>query len=186
VKQGGGVARRYAMALRSLAAEAGRLEPVAQELARFERVLGEDAALRQALLQPWVKAAAKREIVTRVADALSLSPLCRNFLALVAQQRRLGLLSEIAAAYRALVDETAGRARARVRSAVPLTDAQRAAIRERLGRRLGRTVLLETEVDPSVIGGFVAEVGTRLWDASLVGQLRRLRDRITSETGGTA
>jgi F-type H+-transporting ATPase subunit delta len=186
VKRGGAIARRYAKALRFLAAEAERLEPVAQELIRFERVLADEAALRAALLQPWVKAAAKRAIVTGIAERLELSPLCRNFLALVAQKRRLALLPEIVSAYRALVDEAAGRARARVRSAVPLTDTQRAAIRERLGRRLGRTVLLETEVDPSLIGGFVAEVGQRLWDASLVGQLRRVRERITSDAGGTA
>jgi len=186
MKRGGAVARRYAKALRALAAEESRLEPVAQELVRFERVLADEAALRQVLLQPWVKAVTKRAIVQSVAAELGLSPLCRNFLALVAQQRRLGLLPEIASAYRALVDEAAGRARARVRSAVPLTDAQRAAIRERLGRRLGRTVLLETEVDPSLIGGFVAEVGQRLWDASLLGQFRRLRERITSDAGGTA
>jgi F-type H+-transporting ATPase subunit delta len=175
MKRGGAVARRYAKALRALAAEESRLEPVAQELVRFERMLADEAALRQVLLQPWVKAVTKRAIVQSVAEQLGLSRLCRNFLALVAQQRRL-----------ALVDEAAGRARARVRSAVPLTDAQRAAIRERLGRRLGRTVLLETEVDPSLIGGFVAEVGQRLWDASLLGQLRRLRERITSDAGGTA
>ena len=76
--------------------------------------------------------------------------------------------------------------RARVRSAAPLSDAQRAALRERLGRRLGKTVLLDTAVDPSLLGGFVAEVGSRLLDMSLRGQLRRLRERLAGDAGGIA
>lgn len=178
MKRGAAVARRYAKALRALAAAESRLEPVADELATFERLLAGEAALRDALTQPWVNAATKRAIVTAVAERLGLSPLARNFLALVAQRRRLDLLPDILAAYRALVDEAAGRVRARVRSAVPLSEAQRAAIRERLGRRLGRTVVIETEVDPALLGGFVAEVGSRLLDASLTGRLRALREQL--------
>jgi F-type H+-transporting ATPase subunit delta len=119
-----------------------------------------------------------------VADRLGLSPLTRNFLALVAQRRRLDALGEILAAYRARVDEAAGRTRARVRSAAPLSDAERAGLRERLGRRLGKTVLLDTEVDPNLLGGFVAEVGSRVLDLSVVGQLSALRDRILKGAGG--
>ena len=178
MKRGTAIARRYAKALRALAAEESRLELVAQELVRFERAMADEAALRDVLLRPWVPAGAKRTIVAAVGERLGLSPLARNFLGLVAQRCRLELLPEIIAAYRALVDEAAGRARARVRSAAPLSDAERAAMRERLGRRLGKTVLLETEVDPSLVGGFVAEVGTKLLDASLIGQLRALREEL--------
>ena len=123
------VARRYAKALHALAVQEGRLEPIAQDLLRFDRVLADDAALREVLLRPWVQAGTKRTVVTAVTERLELSLLTRNFLGLLAQRRRLTLLPEVIAAYRALVDEAAGRARARVRSATPLTDAQRAAIR---------------------------------------------------------
>ena len=176
--RGAAVARRYAKALRGLAAEAHRLEPVAEELARFERLLATDPALREVLLRPWVKAVTKRSIAKAVAERLGLSPLTQNFLALVAQRRRLPLLSEILTAYLALVDEAAGRVRARVRSAAPLTDRERETLRERLGRWLGKTVFLDTEVDPTVLGGFVAEVGGRVLDASVAGQLTALRERI--------
>lgn len=178
MRRGAAVARRYAKALLALAAAQSRLEPVADELSTFERLLGDEPALRKALTQPWIKAATKRAIVTGVAERLGLSPLARNFLALVAQRRRLELLPDVLAAYRTLVDEAAGRARARVRSAVPLTEAHQAALRERLGRRLGKTVLLETAVDRSLLGGFVAEVGSAILDASLTGQLRALRDQL--------
>ena len=186
MRQGAAVARRYAKALRGLATEARRLEPVADELAQFERLLETEAALREALLRPWIKATTKRALVVAVADRLGLSPLTRNFLALVALRRRLPVLSEILAAYRALVDAAAGRARARVRSAAPLADAERAALRERLGQRLGKTVLLDTEVDPALLGGFVAEVGSQVLDASVAGQLRALRAQIIKGVGGAA
>jgi F-type H+-transporting ATPase subunit delta len=186
VKASAPVARRYAKALFGLAREAGRLDATADELGRFAAVLGAERELRRVLSWPWVKAAAKRSLVVTVADRLELSPLARNFLALVAQRRRLPLLAEILAAYRALVDATAGRVRARVRSAAPLGEAERAALRERLGQRLGKTVLLDTEVDPALLGGFVAEVGSRVLDASIAGQLRALRERLITGAGGAA
>jgi F-type H+-transporting ATPase subunit delta len=186
VKRDAAVARRYARALHDLASEARRAEPVADELAGFEQLLSGDKALRDALLRPWVKASTKRAIVLEVAGRLGVSPLTRNFLALVAQRRRLDVLGEILVAYRARVDEAAGRIRARVRSAAPLSDAERATLRERLGRRLGKTVLLDTEVDPTLLGGFVAEVGSRVLDMSVAGQLAALGDRITKGAGGAA
>ena len=138
MKQDAAVARRYARALHALASEAGRAEAVTDELAAFDQLLAAEPELREALLRPWVKAGTKRGIVLEVAGRLGSSPLTRNFLALVAQRRRLDLLGEILAAYRARVDEAAGRSRARVRSAAPLSDAERGALRERLGRRLGQ------------------------------------------------
>ena len=186
MKRDAAVARRYARALHALASEARRAEAVADELAAFDRLLSTERELREALLRPWVKSGTKRGIVLEVAGRLGLSPLARNFLALVAQRRRLDILGEILAAYRTSVDEAAGRIRARVRSAAVLSDAERAGLRERLGRRLGKTVLLDTEVDPSLLGGFVAEVGSRVLDMSVAGQLGTLRERLIKGAGGTA
>ena len=186
MKRGAAVARRYARALHALASAARRADAVADELAGFAHLLSTERELREALLRPWVKAATKRGIVLEVTARLGLSALTRNFLALVAQRRRLDLLGDILAAYRATVDEAAGRVRARVRSAAPLPDAERAVLRERLGRRLGKTVLLETVVDPELLGGFVAEVGSRVLDMSVAGQLAVLRERIIKGAGGAA
>jgi F-type H+-transporting ATPase subunit delta len=179
VTPGGAVARRYAKALFPLAAEGHQADAVTEELGRVERLLQGDATLREAIARPWVKASDQRALVLAVADSLRLSPLTRSFLTLLAQRRRLPLLGAVLAAYRQLTDEAAGRLRARVRSAAPLSNAERTAVRERLGRRLGKAVLLETEVDPALLGGFVAEVGGLVLDASLKGQLVALRERIT-------
>ena len=186
MRRGAAVARRYAKALWELASQEGRLEAMGQELLRFERTLADEPDLRNVLLLPWTTAATKRAIVVAASERLGLSTLARNFLALVAQRRRMALLADIREAYQALADQAAGRVRARVRSAAPLNDAQRAALRERLGKRLGKTVLLDTAVDPSLLGGFVAEVGSRLLDMSLRGQLARLRERLAGDAGGIA
>jgi F-type H+-transporting ATPase subunit delta len=186
VKRDAAVARRYARALHALASAERRAEAVADELAAFDQLLSTERELRDALLRPWVKATTKRGIVLEVAARLGLSPLARNFLALVAQRRRLDLLGEILVAYRARVDEAAGRIRARVRSAALLSDPERAALRVRLGRRLGKTVLLDSQVDPALLGGFVAEVGGRVLDLSVAGQLAALRERLITGAGGAA
>jgi F-type H+-transporting ATPase subunit delta len=186
MKAGAAVARRYAKALWMLAREQSRFEAVGQELQAFQRVLADEPRLRDAVLLPWVKATTKRAIVAAVAERLGLSPLTLNFLALVAQRRRLALLPDIVDAYFRLVDAAAGRVRAHVKSAVALGEAERAALRERLGRRLGKTVLLDTEVDAGLLGGFVAEVGSRFLDMSLRGKLAALRERLTRDSGGAA
>ncbi|HZP91161.1 MAG TPA: ATP synthase F1 subunit delta [Actinomycetota bacterium] len=186
MRPGAPVARRYAKALYSLAVEARQADLVAEELARFEGLVAGEPALRDVLRRPWVKAAAKRAMVLEVATRLGVSPLTRRFLALVAQRRRFELLGDILAAYRARLDEAAGRIRAHVRSAAPLDEATRASLRDRLGRRIGKMVLLDTEVDPRLLGGFVAEVGGRVLDLSVAGQLGALRERITRGAGGTA
>ena len=186
MKPASAVARRYAKALASLAREADRLEPVGEELATFERALDAEPTLGEVLRRPWVQGALKRRLVGEVAAHLGLSPLAHNFLALLAQRRRMALLPEVRTAYRALVDEAAGRVRARVRSAAPLGEAERAAIAGALGRRLGKAVQVDAEVDPALLGGFVAEVGSQVWDASLTGRLGALRERFIQESRGTA
>jgi F-type H+-transporting ATPase subunit delta len=176
---GAAVARRYAKALYGLAAETQQPDAIAEELARFERLLDSEPELEAVVLRPWVKASVKRDLVLAIAGPARISALSRNFLALLAQRRRLPLLPAILAAYRTLADVAAGRVRARVRSATPLSPNERNAVRERLGRRLGKAVLLETVTDPALLGGFVAEVGSLVLDASIKGQLVALRERLT-------
>jgi F-type H+-transporting ATPase subunit delta len=169
----------YARALHDLARERGQTEPVARDLARMVEVVAGDRALREFFERPWVSRAAKRAAATDVAARLELSPLVRDFVGLVARQGRAAHLDAIAEAYRALVDHDLGRIRARVRTAVPLTDAERDALRTRLGQRMGaREVILEEQVDREMLGGFVAEIGSYIVDGSLDGQLARMEERL--------
>jgi F-type H+-transporting ATPase subunit delta len=163
---------------------------IGRELDEVARAVAGDSELGRFFARPWIGAAVKRAVAMEVASRLGVSALTRDFLGLVARQGRAEHVDVIAAAYRRLVDEAQGRVRARVRTAVALTDGERQALRERLARALerrgrGRTgggpspeVVLEEEVDPGLLGGFVAEVGTFIVDGSLDGQLAQIRNRL--------
>ncbi len=179
MKAGPGVGRSYAKALFELARERNQADAVARELDTVADVLGREAELRAFFSRPWIAAAAKRDAAAEVASRLEVSPLTRDFLALVAAQGRAEHLGAIVAAYHGLQDEAAGRVRARVRTAVPLSAAERASLAERLGRAVeGKQVVLQEVVDRGLLGGFVAEIGSVLVDGSLDGQLARMRERL--------
>lgn len=179
MKASPGVARSYAKALFELARERNQVDAIAGDLHAIKEQLATNADLRAFFARPWVASAAKRAAAAEIASRLGVSPLARDFLALVAAQGRVDHLETITAAYRELEDEAAGRVRARVRTAVPLSDAERSALAGRLGRVLGgKQVVLEEVADRELLGGFVAEVASLLVDGSLDGQLARLRDRL--------
>jgi F-type H+-transporting ATPase subunit delta len=179
VKASAGVGRSYAKALFELARERHQIEAIARDLATIGELFGRDAELRAFFARPWIVSSTKRATAGEIAARLEVSPLARDFLALVAAQSRVDHLEAITAAYRELEDEAAGRVRARVRTAVPLGEAERSALAGRLGRVLGgKQVVLEEVADRELLGGFVAEVGSLLVDGSLDGQLARLRDRL--------
>jgi F-type H+-transporting ATPase subunit delta len=181
VKGSTAVAKSYAKALFDLATERGQAEAVGREIDAIAHLVRDHPKLAAALSRPWLGAHVKRATAIEIANRAGISPLARDFFALVVTRGRADHLDAIAAAYRELADAAAGRLRARVRTAVALTEEERRTLAARLGRELGgRQVILEEVVDPTLMGGFVAEVGSRVLDASLDGQLARLRQRFTT------
>jgi len=181
VKQDHATATAYAKALFAVAKERNVTDAVAADLARVVDLFDHEAELRRFFALPWVAAPAKRSAATELAARLELAPLTRDFLALVAAHGRAAQLAAIAVAYRNLADEALGRVRARVRSVVPLTAEERTSLASRLRGALGgRDVVLDERVDASLLGGFVAESGSVVVDASLDGQLARLRQRLVA------
>jgi F-type H+-transporting ATPase subunit delta len=169
----------YARALHDLAKERQQTEAVVRDLEAIVGAVEGDAELRDFFTSPWVPAAAKRTTAMEIAARLELSPLVRDFVGLVARGGRAQHLSAIAAAFRDMVDVDLGRVRARVRTRVALTDAERDALRARLGTAMGgKQVMMEEEVDAYLLGGFVAEIGTYIVDGSLDGQLARIEERL--------
>jgi F-type H+-transporting ATPase subunit delta len=169
----------YARALHDLAKERQQTEAISRDLQTIVGVVEGDAELRDFLASPWVPAAAKRTVALEIAARLELAPLVRDFVGLVARGGRAQHLAAIAAAFRDMVDRDLGRVRARVRTRVPLTDAERDALRARLGAAMGgKQVIMEEDVDEYLLGGFVAEIGTYLVDGSLDGQLARIEERL--------
>lgn len=199
MKSAAGVAKPYARALFSLARERNQAEAIARDLDTVVETLAGAGALREFFARPWIGRAARRGAALDLAGRLGVSPLMGDFIGLVAERGRAGHLEAIAATYRTLLDEDQRRVRARVRTAVPLTDAARAALQERLaralaaeaGRRAGGDaagpaprvpveVVLEEVVDGALLGGFVARIGSYVVDGSLDGQLARIRHRLAT------
>ncbi|MGH7344414.1 MAG: ATP synthase F1 subunit delta [Candidatus Rokuibacteriota bacterium] len=179
MKASPGVARSYGKALFELARERDQVDVIARELEAIAAEFASSPELHAFFARPWVTAAAKRAVAAELATRLQVSKLAGDFLALVAAQGRADHLEAIVAAYRELHDEAEGRARARVRTAVPLSDADRSALAGRLSQALGgKQVVLEEVADRELLGGFVAEVGSLLVDASLDGQLARMHRRL--------
>jgi F-type H+-transporting ATPase subunit delta len=179
VKHSGAVAKSYAKALFALARERHQVEAVGKELESVATMMAQQPELFAFLSRPWIAAPAKRGAAVEVATRLTVSPLVRDFLGLVATRNRADHLAAIAAAYRALDDEAQGRVRVKLRTAVALTDPEREGLSTRLSRMLGgKTLLIEESVDSQLIGGFVAEVGSMILDGSLDTQLNRMRDRL--------
>ncbi len=173
------VAKSYAKAIFELARERNQADQIQAELDRAAEAVASAGDAADVLGRPWISAAVRRRLADEIGARLEVSKLTRDFLGLLAAQGRADHLAAIASAYRTMHDAAQGRVRARVRTAVALTDADRNALAARLQRALGgKRVIIEEVVDKNLLGGFVAEIGSLIVDGSLDGQLARMRERL--------
>ena len=172
-------ARRYARALFSLAKEEGRVAEIRQELEQLANLLAESEDLHHALFRPLHPVAERRAVLREVADRLGFSATARNFFSFLVDQRRLVDFEGIREGYERLADAAAGRAKAEVVSASPLSDEERERLRRALSARTGREVEIDVDVDPSLLGGVIASVEALVFDGSLRTQLAQLRVSLT-------
>jgi F-type H+-transporting ATPase subunit delta len=170
-----GLAERYAVALFDLADERKALDAVAGDLRSLRGLLRESADLSRLIRSPVLSRDALGRAIAAVAQAAGLSPIIRNFLGLLAQNRRLMALPEIIERFLTRLAERRGEVTARVLAAQPLSAEQRAAVDEQLRKAVGRKVAIDVEVDPSLLGGLVIRLGSRMIDASLKSKLYRLQ-----------
>ncbi|MBM4384807.1 MAG: ATP synthase F1 subunit delta [Deltaproteobacteria bacterium] len=170
--------RRYARALFSIASEDGSVAAVRAELRGLGALLEASPELRDVLLQPLHSAAERRRVLEGVAEKLGASSLLRRFYSYLIDQRRLVAFDQIEAEFVRLADEAAGKKKARVKSAQPLSADQQARLARALSARAGTTVELEVEVDPALVGGLVAQIGDTVYDGSLRTQLTQLRSTL--------
>jgi len=168
------IARRYAAALFASAAAQAQVDRVQAELESARGTLEAHADLREVLGHPEIPVLRKQEIIRRV--FAGFEPLSLEFLALLVQRRRHAYLADIADEYSRLADEARGVVRARVASAVAMTDAQRERLRRALARKTGKTPRVRFEVDPSLLAGLTVTVDNEVVDASARGRLERMRE----------
>jgi len=137
--------------------------------------------MRDALTHPAVPSDTKQRVVTELADRLQLELPLRKLLVMLAERDRLALLPDLVDVYRERLLEYQQVVRAEVTTAAPLTGERIDALRDRLAHATGRTVRMTTKVDPALIGGVVARVGSTVYDGSVATQLARLREKLLQD-----
>jgi F-type H+-transporting ATPase subunit delta len=170
-----GLAERYAAALFELADERRDLDAVAGDLRALRAMLHDSADLLRLVRSPVLSRADQGRAIALVAETAELSQLTRDFLAVVARNRRLFAVPAMIEAYLAKLAARRGEITAEVTAAQPLTDAQNNALTEQLRRVVGGRVAVDLRIDPSLIGGMVVKIGSRMVDGSLRSKLQRMR-----------
>jgi F-type H+-transporting ATPase subunit delta len=165
---------RYASALFDLASEAGTVTAVENDLESLDQGLHESAELRALIKNPEVSREAMGRVLAGLAQAMALSPLTARFLGVLAANRRAGELPAVIRAFAMIAAAQRGEVTAEVASAHALTDEQIATLETKLRAREGRTVKLQTRVDPDLLGGLVVTVGSKRIDSSIRSRLNSL------------
>jgi F-type H+-transporting ATPase subunit delta len=167
----------YAEALFEAALERDELEAVLGELREFSNALEESEELRLFFYGGQIPEREKRRAIDALTEGMALST--RNFLKILSDNGREEILDEVLLRYEGLVKEHLGRVEVEVTTAVELTDDELDRIKERLARSLeGREVILQTSVDPNILGGAVFRFGGRMIDSSVRGRLASLREEM--------
>jgi F-type H+-transporting ATPase subunit delta len=175
------LAERYAGALVDVALENKQADQVKQELSAFAAMVRESAELQAFLANPSIARASKHAAIEQIVARMGASRTLRNYLFVIVDQRRAGLLVEIEQAFSRLLDARQGITQAAVTSASALTDSERAELVAVLGKLTGEKVQAQFATDPALIGGAVVRIGSTIYDGSIRTQLERMRARMISE-----
>lgn len=172
-------AKRYARALFDVAlAEQHDVAAVGQELAGFAGLVSSHETLQRVLANPAIPAARKRAVVEQLLAHGRVAPVVSRVLLLLAERDRLLLLPDLADAYQSRLMDHQQVVHAEVTTAMPLTDDRVAALQQGLTQVTGRQVHLGIRVDPSIVGGAIARIGSTIYDGSVTTQLEKMRQRL--------
>jgi F-type H+-transporting ATPase subunit delta len=177
------IAGRFARALFDVAVKEGDPRRVEGELADLVELLASHDLLRKALTNPVIPLDRQRGMLAALGDRLGWSPVFARTIDLLVEREAIGVLPDLLDRYRRRLMDHLGIARAEVTSAVPLPPDRVDAIGAVLAARTGKQVTVETRVDPALIGGVVARVGSTVYDGSVIRQLERLREKMVEGAG---
>jgi len=169
---------RYARALFDVALKESDPSHIEQELSSVEALVKGHADLQNVFESPSVPPHAKKAVVQALVERAQFSPSVGKLLVMLAERDRLTILADIIESFRAQLREQQRVLEAEVTTAVPLDSEQQAALQRRLGAATARQVTLTAKVDPALIGGVVARIGSTVYDGSLATQLAKLKGRL--------
>ena len=169
---------RYASALFELAQEQSQLQPVENDLIGLQALLDESEDLRRMVRSPVFTADDQGKALDAVLTKAGVSGLTMNFMKLITRNRRLFAVPEMIKAFRSLAASARGEVEADVTSATALSDGQAEALKETLKASIGKDVRINAKVDPSLLGGLIVKIGSRMIDSSLRTKLSTLKTRM--------
>jgi F-type H+-transporting ATPase subunit delta len=170
-----GVSGRYATALFELARDAKSVDAVKADLDTFDAMLNESADLKRLVSSPVFSADAQLKALDALLERVEIAGISANFLRVLTGNRRLFAVGDVIRAFRALVAKYKGETDAEVTVAEPLTEKNLDALKAALKAVTGKDVALNVKIDPSIIGGLVVKVGSRMVDSSLRTKLNSIK-----------
>ncbi|WP_029583141.1 F0F1 ATP synthase subunit delta [Bradyrhizobium sp. URHD0069] len=170
-----GVSGRYATALFELARDEKSVDAVKADLDKFDALLNESADLKRLVRSPVFSSEAQLKALAAVLDSAGISGISAKFLKVLTANRRLFAVSDVIRAFRALVAKFKGEATADVTVAETLSDRNLDALKTALKSVTGKDVALNVKIDPSIIGGLVVKLGSRMVDSSLRTKLNSIK-----------
>ena len=171
----GGLAERYAHALFELAQDQSLVDAVSADLASLRHAMETSPDLRRLVRSPVFSAGDQEKALKAILETMGANALTIKFVLLLAQKRRLRVLAQIMAAYEHMIATSRGETEAEVIAARTLSDAEIAELKSVLKSRLGKEPRLHSKVAPTLLGGLVVKVGSRMIDSSLRTKLDGLR-----------
>ena len=169
------VAGRYASALFELATDEGKVAEGEGDLAKFQALSDESPDFVRVLRSPVISSEEQEKAISAVLSKAGVSALTINFFKLLAKNRRLFAADDIARDFQSFAARARGEVRAEVTTAAPLADAQVADLKAALKASVGKDVTLVQKVDPSLLGGLVVKMGSRMVDSSLKTKLESMK-----------
>lgn len=173
------IAARYATALLDVSLKEGDPHATAKDLAAFVELMTTHHDLAQVLTNPALPAHKKEAVARALAERGGLTPVVARTLVLLASRDRLGLLPDLLAAYGERLLDREGVVRAEIATAAAVAPERLQNIERGLAAATGKRVTIDTRVEPSIIGGVVARIGSTVYDGSIATQLRKMKEAIT-------
>ena len=171
-------ARPYARAIIDAAGSPQKANEIRGELMRFEAALKSSEDLRELYANPGIDLETKLNITQRLASKAKLSELAAKTLEVLVRFYRINDLPAILSALQSYVNQALGVAVAEVRSAKSLSPEEIQQLAQTLSKKVGKQVELDIKTDPTLLGGFVARIGSEIWDASVIGKINKFRETL--------
>ncbi len=172
-------ARPYARAIMDVAQTPEKAAALRDELTRFEKVRAGSRDLQAMYANPGIDLDSKNKVTTAIAKKLELSEFAVRLLDILIRNRRINDLHDIVAGLATMIRDATGTVAAAVRSAGALSAKEEAELRAMLEKKVGAKVEVDIRVDPTLIGGFVARIGSEVFDASVSGKIDKFRESLS-------